>query len=85
MGDKVRCRASFRDICNTTDKNDKKSVYFLFSTKRNRKRGRDFKRTISNKTPKKYIVGIMKLCFIYNEYEESDSNAYNCGGFYKIQ
>ena len=43
MGDKVRCRASFRDICNTTDKNDKKSVYFLFSTKRNRKRGRDLK------------------------------------------
>ena len=27
------------------------------------------------------FVGIKKLCFICNEYRESDSNAYNCGGF----
>ena len=78
MGDKVRCGASFRDTCNTIDKNDKKSVYILFSTKPNRRR-RDFKRTISNNTSKKYIAGIKKLCFIYNEYQEYDSNAYNCG------
>ena len=78
IGDKVHCGASFRDISKTTDKKVKKSVYFLFSTKPNRRRS-DFKRTISNNTPKKYIVGIKKLCFIYNEYQESDSNAYNCG------
>ena len=77
MGEKVRCGASFRDVCNTIDKNDKKYVYLLFSTKPSRKIRRDFKRTISNNTPRKYIVGIKKLCFIYNEYQKSDSNAYN--------
>ena len=79
MGDKVRCGASLRDICNTIDKSDKKYVYLLFSTKLNRKRRRYFKRTISNNTPRKYIVEIKKLCFIYNEYQESASNAYNYG------
>ena len=26
------------------------------------------------------FVGVTKLCFICNEYRESDSNAYNCEG-----
>ena len=77
MGDKICCGASFRDICNTIDKNYKKSVYLLFSTNPNRRRRRDFKRTISNNAPKRYVVGIKKLCFIYNDYQEYDSNAYN--------
>ena len=29
---------------------------------------------------KNTFVGVKKLCFICNEYRESDSNAYNCGG-----
>ena len=29
---------------------------------------------------KSTFVGVKKLCFICNEYRESDSNAKNCGG-----
>ena len=52
MGYKGFCGIFLRDLCNTIDKNDKKSVYLLFSRKSDRRR-REFKQTISNITLKK--------------------------------
>ena len=64
MGYKVRCAIFFRDLCNTIDKTDKKSVYLLFSIKSNwRRRRKEFKRRISNNTLKNYICKGQEVVF----------------------
>ena len=79
IGYKVRCGTFFWDLCITIDKTDKESIYLLFSRKYNWKRRREFKRMISSTLSKSTFVWVKKLCFICNEYRESDSNACNFG------
>ena len=79
MAYKVHCRTFFRDLCNTIDKTDKTFFYLLLFRKSNR-RTREFKQAVSNNMLKKYILRLKKFGFICNEYRESDSNAYTCGG-----
>ena len=78
MSYKGRCGTFFRDFCNTIDKNDKKSVYLLFSRKSNRRR-REFKQTISSITLNKNICRGQDA--VLHSQRISDSNAYHCGGF----
>ena len=80
MGYKGFCGIFLRDLCNTIDKNDKKSVYLLFSRKSDRRR-REFKQTISNITIKKKKNICKGQEAVLHLQKLSGSNAYNCGGF----
>ena len=75
MGHKVRCGTFFRDLCITIEKTDEISVYLLLTEEED-----DLKERLVITRSKSIFVGVRKLCFICNEYRESDCNAYNCVG-----
>ena len=67
MSYKVRCGTFFRYLCNTIEKIDKRSVYFLFSRRSNRRRTRrELIGTISNTTLRKYIYPKVKYLIVHS-------------------
>ena len=65
MSYKVRCGTFFRYLCNTTEKIDKRAIYFLFSKMSNRRR-REHIGTISNATLRKYIYPKDKYLIVHS-------------------
>ena len=72
-------RNIFIDLCNTIDKTDKKSVY-LFFLENPTGEEQNLNEQLVIAHSKSTLVGVRKLRSICNEYRQSDSNAYNCGG-----